>query len=44
MNNYSPLVKEITKLHRVSAKVVPLVVAVADTRGGGGEGGRKPPQ
>ena len=24
--NYSPLVKEITKLHRVSAKVVPLVV------------------
>ena len=26
INNYSPLVKEITKLHRVSAKVVPLVV------------------
>ena len=26
MNNYSPLVNEITKLHRVLAKVVPLVV------------------
>ena len=26
INNYSPLVKEITKRHRVSAKVVPLVV------------------
>ena len=26
INNYSPLVKEITKLHQVSAKVVPLVV------------------
>ena len=26
INNYSLLVKEITKLHRVSAKVVPLVV------------------
>ena len=26
INNCSPLVKEITKLHRVSAKVVPLVV------------------
>ena len=26
ITNYSPLVKEITKLHRVSAKVVPLVV------------------
>ena len=26
INNHFPLVKEITKLHRVSAKVVPLVV------------------
>ena len=26
INNYSPLVKEITKLHRISAKVAPLVV------------------
>ena len=26
INNYTPLVKDITKLHRVLAKVVPLVV------------------
>ena len=26
ITNYSPLVKEITKRHRVSTKVVPLVV------------------
>ena len=50
ISNYSPLIKEITKLHRVSAKVVPLVVGCLSVvssgpklSGGGGMGGDTPP-